>query len=65
MAIGGIAAKARSVSSQSRYSMNPTMPTSMITSPTAVTAPEAKNSERLSMSLVTRVTTRPTGVRSK
>ncbi len=64
-ASGGSAVKATRLSCQSRISMATTMPTSVIRSVIAVTAPEAKSSASESMSLVTRVTTRPTGVRSK
>ena len=45
--------------------MKPTMPTSIMRSEMAVTAPEANSSVMASMSLVMRVTTRPTGSRSK
>ena len=45
--------------------MMTTMPTRRTRSPTALSAPEANISLMASTSLVTRVTSRPTGVRSK
>ena len=64
-ATGGVAAKASSAMRQSSEIMMATMAIRRIRSPAALSAPEANISLMASTSLVTRVTSRPTGVRSK
>ena len=63
-AISGSTEKATSASRQSIHSITAMMPTSVNTSPKIVTTPEVKRSFRTSTSEVTRVISRPTGLRS-
>ena len=61
----GITAKAVRASRQSSHNMTAMMPSSVNTSPNTVTTPEVNSSLTASTSLVTRVMSRPTGLRSK
>ena len=58
-------AKVTSASRQSSQKSTPTMPRSSITSPNTDTSPAVNSSLSASTSVVTRVTSRPIGLRSK
>ena len=63
--MSGTTASAESVSRQSTQSIRVVMASSVNRSPSPATTPEVNNSFRASTSDVTRVTRRPTGLRSK